>query len=237
MKGILRVGMWALLTIIIIAILAELVLLLLLKQNVDNYKYYWISESQKPAPADSLLYVALGDSSAQGLGATRPEKGYVGLVAASLKEKTNKPVQIVNLSVTGARVQDVLETQLPQLDKLKINNKTVVTLAIGANDMSIFQSAAFESQMDELLERLPKQTVVADVAYFGGGRKRNLEKNALKANEIIAELTKKYNLKLAPLHGITQQRDSLWTMSADLLHPSNKGYRNWYEAFRQALDL
>jgi len=66
-----------------------------------------------------LLYVALGDSSAQGIGASRPERGYVGLVAQHVRESTGQPVLVINLSRSGARIDDVLDRQLPALRGLR----------------------------------------------------------------------------------------------------------------------
>ena len=54
-------------------------------------------------PGD-LVYVALGDSAAQGIGASTSDNGYVGLVADRLRERTGNPVLGVNLSRSGATV-------------------------------------------------------------------------------------------------------------------------------------
>lgn len=60
-----------------------------------------------------LLYVAPGDSAAQGIGASDPQRGYVGLLAKRLRDNAGRPVQIVKLSRSGARIKDVLDTQVP----------------------------------------------------------------------------------------------------------------------------
>ncbi len=236
MKGILRSGMWIVLTIIAALVLWEATSLLLLKQNVEGYKKYWLAQNKKAYKADSIKYVALGDSAAQGLGASQPQKSYVGLIAAQMAKISNEPTQVINLSVSGAKIQDVIDVQVPQLNQLSIQN-TVVTLEIGANEMRAFDEQSFRAGMDALLSRLPPQTVVAEVPYFGGGRLRKHEPNVLVANVIIHELAEKYGLKVAPLYTITKSRDNLLVYAADLFHPSNRGYQNWYDAFAQALSL
>ena len=57
----------------------------------------------------------LGDSTAQGLGAPSPEGGYVGQVLAVLRERPAMPWQVLNLSVSGALIRDVLHQQLPRI--------------------------------------------------------------------------------------------------------------------------
>lgn len=60
-----------------------------------------------------LLYVALGDSTAQGIGASRPGNGYVGILADRIRALSGRTVRTVNLSVSGARATDLVEHQLP----------------------------------------------------------------------------------------------------------------------------
>ena len=178
----------------------------------------------------------MGDSAAQGLGASKPDKGYVGLIAARMAEISNEEIRVINLSVSGAKIQDVTSKQLPQLKEFPVEN-TLITLEIGANEMRAFDEQNFRADMDNLLSQMPKQTVVAEVPYFGGGRFRKYEPHVPVANAIIHELAAKYDFRVAPLYEVTKSRDNLLVYASDLFHPSNKGYRNWYEAFRQALSL
>ena len=203
-----------------------------LYSQVPRYKNYWQRRAAKPMPDNALVYVAMGDSTAQGIGASSPDKGYVGLIAKALQEQEGRPVHVINLSKSGARVQDCLREQLPQLQNL---HPDVITLEIGANDMSQWDEDSFKKDMNELLSQLPKQTVVSDIPYFGGGRKRRLEPQVLAASRIISELAQEYALRVAPLYQVTKEHDSVRTMTIDFLHPSNKGYQNWYAAFWQPL--
>lgn len=220
-----------------VLILIEVLALMKLAYSVKSHKSYWNNIINEPFEADDQMYVALGDSAAQGIGANKPQNGYVSLIAKELARKTNKNVHTVNLSVTGARLQDTIDVQLPKLKNLPVNDETVITLEIGANEMLNYDASKFRHKMDTLLSVMPKQTIVSDIPYFGGGRYRRLEPNVLQANRVITELAEKYNLRLAPLHQVTKQRNNLFSNSADFFHPSNSGYKNWFEAFRKALDL
>ncbi len=229
-KAILKPVMLIAAAIVIIFV----VLLFSLYLQISRYRAYWQKRASQTVPDNALVYVALGDSAAQSIGATSPDKGYVGLIAAELEQKYRCPVHVINISKSGTRVIDVLREQIPQL---KNHKPDIITIEAGANDMSTFNEATFRSEMNELMAALPPQTVISDIPYYGGGRKRNLEVNAVAASRIISELAVQYGLKVAPLHEITKARDNLLTMSFDILHPSNRGYRNWYLAFAKPLEL
>ncbi|MDQ3151126.1 MAG: SGNH/GDSL hydrolase family protein, partial [Actinomycetota bacterium] len=58
-------------------------------RNVAPYRRYWLRRAEEPG---ELRYVALGDSLTQGIGASRPERGYVGLIADALAQRTGRTV-------------------------------------------------------------------------------------------------------------------------------------------------
>lgn len=229
--------MLAVLGIIIgLLVVITAVRLLLLRQDIAEYKQYWIARAAETKPDNAVTYIALGDSAAQGLGASKPSKGYVGLVADELARQTNRPVHVVNLSVTGAKVSDVSKVQIPQLKQNNVTADTVVTLAIGGNDMRSFDPEIFRNEITSLLADLPPQTIVGDVPYFGGGRANKHERNALDASAIISEVAAKRGFRVAQLHQTTKDGDGLFTYAADFFHPSDKGYKNWYLAFQRELN-
>lgn len=103
------------LVLVLIVVSVWAVKLAKVARSVGAYATYW---EQPRGEAGGLLYVALGDSAAQGIGASRPERGYVGLIAQRLRDSTGKSVQVVNLSRAGARIGDVLDRQLPAVAAL-----------------------------------------------------------------------------------------------------------------------
>lgn len=112
--------------------------------------------------------MALGDSTAQGIGASTPERGYVGLIAQCLHSATRRPVQVVSLSRSGARVHDVVVDQLPRLAGLAPDLVTV-TVAVGANDLKHYDADRFRADVDALIVGLGPTTVVGDVPWFMHG--------------------------------------------------------------------
>ncbi len=92
-------------------------------------------------------------------------------------------MKLINLSVSGAKVADVTNNQLPQLQGLKPD---LVTIEIGANDIKGFDAVKFEADMKALVTQLPGNTYISDVPAFTG-RAQNLQPTVQHANVIIQQ--------------------------------------------------
>ena len=201
--------------------------------GVGRARTYWASPHGE---AGGLLYVALGDSAAQGVGASRPDRGYVGLLAVRLRDRCGCPVQVVNLSVSGARIQDVLDRQVPQLARL---HPDVVTVDAGGNDvaggLSNRDLAVFAARVDRLTALLPAGAYVADVPYFmHGGR----EGQAGRAAAVLARSARARGLPVVALHAAQRARGwsaMLTDFAPDFFHPNDRGYQVWAKAFWSAM--
>lgn len=189
----------------------------------------WARRAQQPG---ELLYVVIGDSAAQGVGALRLDASYVGRLAARLERLSGRSVRVVNLSRYGARLDDAIERQLPLLAELKPD---VVTVAIGSNDMTRFDAAAFGADFSRIVSALPVHAIVADLPCFHIGER---ERDAVIASRMIADVVRTHGLPFAPLHRVTEKRrgwGSFPEFSWDQFHPSALGYRVWESAFAGAL--
>ena len=179
-----------------------------------------------------LLYVAIGDSAAQGIGASTPNRGYVGLLADQLRHVTGRTVRVINLSVSGATVELAVRDQLPRFEKLRPD---VVTVAIGANDLVQWEAAVFTAGIHRLLEALPEHALLADLPCF---HLPHNERKVAIANRLLRERAAVHGLTVVPLHAITKRQGlrSVATQFAnDLFHPNDRGYRVWAEAFLPSL--
>jgi len=195
------------------------------RRGVDRTRRYWSTPQGEPG---GLLYVALGDSTAQGVGASRPERGYVGLLAQQLRNRTGEAVQVVNLSSSGARVDDVLTCQLPRLAALRPD---LVTVGIGGNDLLTYDPAAYVQQMAALTAALPAGTVVADAPYLMHG---HWERDARRAADLLTRSAEGHGLIVVPLHDALRKEG--WSamatqFAADFFHPNDRGHRVWAKAF------
>ncbi len=226
-------GLVALILLIFVLRLGELY------TQLARYRTFWNKHNQevlRNSDGKGIRYYALGDSAAQGIGATSPQKGYPGLIAKSLGERRSERIELINLSKSGAKINDALREQIPIMKSLGVSKDTIITVEIGANDISQFDKVKFERDMNELMSKLPEQTVISDLPSFQGGRFSKNEKSVLEANEIIVRLSDKYGLKRAQLYDRVANNHGLSTLSADLFHPSNSGYaNNWAPAFLEQL--
>ncbi|CAN5396263.1 hypothetical protein BH10ACT4_BH10ACT4_12310 [soil metagenome] len=181
-----------------------------------------------------LLYVAIGDSAAQGVGASRPGRSYVGLIAQHLHQSTGRSVRVVNLSISGARLREAIALQLAPLRRL---SPDLVTVAIGANDMPGFDRERFTRELTEVYASLPAGSIVAEVPSFYLGA---AERNVKVANTIVHRLADEHGFEVAPLYAKTRgQGAALYALNrvaADFFHPNDRGYRVWASAFLPLVD-
>lgn len=134
----------------------------------------------------------------------------------------------MNLSVSGARVADVVEEQLPQLDGLAPD---LVTVAIGGNDVRGYEPGGFATDVNRLVAGLPPGTFVADVPHFLHGRWGT---NSTQAARVVREATTEAGLVVVPLNDRLRAeglRAMLTQTSGDLFHPNDRGYEVWADAF------
>ena len=200
-----------------------------LAQNIPINSKFW---RERAAEDGDLLYVAIGDSAAQGIGASRPDHSYVGFIVRHLRNATPRTLRVANLAISGATVRMAIDEELPRLAKL---DPDILTVCIGANDIAAFDERRFEREVNELFDALPPHAIVADLPsfYFLPSQKK-----VHVANRIIRDAAAHRQLTVAPLHARTH-RQGLWGMgrqfAGDLFHPNDRGYRVWADAFLPAV--
>lgn len=208
-----------------------------INRHVEDYRNHWSRQDEHPSEG-VLHYVALGDSAAQGVGASHVGASYVSILGARLKMATHRNVAITNLSVSGAVSGDVVANQLPTLRELDFE-PDIVTLDIGGNDVVFTASNSVESFSDSfevILQALPPGSFVGDVPWFTiPGLTRRSKAMAQRAVELIEQ----YGHHLVPLHEAARQLGYLrfhTNTAADWFHPNDKGYRAWADLFWEAME-
>jgi lysophospholipase L1-like esterase len=173
------------------------------------------------------LWVVLGDSTAQGIGASAFDKGYVGQLQSILEERSGKTWRVLNLSKSGARAADVLAVQLPRLEALGAL-PDLVTCAVGTNDIVHRTSLdRVERELREIASRLPAGSVVATLPPLSTERVATL-------NEIVRSAAAEAGLVVADVNAHTGPP---WTgkLAADHFHPADLGYADWAAAFAEVV--
>ncbi len=195
-----------------------------------------------------LVYVALGDSAAQGLGAVTFEQGYVPRIAAALEMTTGREVALLNLSLSGGTSASVLATQLPQLRGINLAGRPlvpdIVTLDIGGNDVGVAELSVeeFGDRMERIVSQLPRPAFLANIPTF---KPLRTEKRASAMSLQIERAARKHGAGLIRLEELSNTF-GLWEYmsryhAGDMFHPNSAWYERWAQLFMdeitQELDL
>ncbi len=187
----------------------------------------WEEHNRRVLTEAGPLWVALGDSMTQGIGASAPERGWAGQLSERLAA-SGWPHRLVNLSVSGARVEDVLDRQLAALETLTATTgAALVTVVIGSNDIvAARHRARLVDRFTVMLDRLPPSSVVANLP--------NPRREARLVDALLHERAAEGRLVLADLR---EEGPRSWRgrLAADLFHPNDLGYADMATVVEHAL--
>jgi lysophospholipase L1-like esterase len=180
------------------------------------------------------LWVVLGDSTAQGLGASDPHGGYVGQTLDELRRTTGRHWRVLNLSVSGALMRDVIADQIPLLDG---QYPDLVTCGAGVNDILYSAPGKLFGDLRALLAAVPEETVMLDLPLLSGfwwiiGHMS--VPYITRINRVIREVSTERSLRVAE---VSRHFIPPWVgkFSVDNFHPSQDGYRDWSRALVETL--
>lgn len=181
--------------------------------QTEPYHQRWDTHNEQARHGDGPLWVALGDSSTQGVGASAWEHGWVHTILDRLRARTGERWRIVNLSMSGGRFSDVSERQVPIAHKL-LRKPDLITCVIGGNDMMWRpRTAGIYSDAEAATTALPEGTFLSRV---GGTSARS---NYI--NEIFERAAAARDLAL---FSIWDWPTGYGAMAADRFHPGDIGY-------------
>ncbi len=126
--------------------------------QVRQYAAAWSAGNETACSGTGPLWVVLGDSAAQGVGASSHLSGYVGLVLTRLRAADGRPWRVVNLSRSGARTREVVDVQWPAAAGLDAD---LVTAVVGGNDALRTREPEWRQAAEDLCAALPPGAVVA----------------------------------------------------------------------------
>jgi acyl-CoA thioesterase I len=191
-------------------------------------------------PADRgapVRYVALGDSTVYGVGASIPENNYVLRLYTHLRS-VYPHADVTNLAVSGATSADVVANQLPRAIAL---HPDLVTLSVGLNDLVQRKDVQeYEGNIGIIFETLRRETGAIVVVSllpdtvalpFFRGAESIVGPQTILFNWALERKSRAQDVELVDLYATTQREvpDRPELLAADRYHPSDEGYARWAE--------
>jgi lysophospholipase L1-like esterase len=197
------------------------------------------------AGEEEVTFVVLGDSTAAGVGAGTAERAYPTLLAERLAARGHR-IRLVVTGISGARVADVLEHQVP----LAVDERPdLVFVGIGANDAThLTPLGEVERDMRAVIDALQGRTSAALVvagapdmraAAFLEPLRSIVGWRGRQVTSVIEEVGRDAGAGVVPLAKRTARffvEDPEAYYSADDFHPGPAGYERWADAILPELE-
>lgn len=196
-------------------------------------------EPMRTLPRDrqaGVGYVALGDSTVAGVGATSPQNTYVSRLYDRLNSAYPR-ARMTNLGVGGATSADVVRDQLPRALALRPH---LVTLSIGPNDITQGRDVQhYEENIATIFETLSRETGAVIVAnllpdmavapVFNEQERAAVGTLTAMFNEVLGRQGRRYGVEIVDVYVPSRQEvpNQPSLVSEDDYHPSDAGYARW----------
>lgn len=190
-----------------------------------------------------VTYLILGDSTAAGVGGEYEQ----GIARATTRElERTQQVTMHNVAVSGARIKDVLEDQLPRAAHVRPD---LVLLSVGANDVTHLTSVrSMRSNLREIVRRLRATNPDVAIVITGSpdmGSPPRVPRllrgiaswRTKQVNRMFTAEAKALGLTFAPIAAETGPlfRKDRSLFAADRFHPNERGYATWIPVLNRAL--
>ena len=203
-----------------------------------------IDQSDKTLGKGTVIrYIAAGDSTAAGLGASRAEKSYSYRIASFLAQ--THQVEYRNIAETGLKTQDVLEKQLSLIIDYRPD---VISISMGGNDSThmlsknkIFQN--YKSIINRLKTGTTAHIYITDTQHYMSKIPkfwiarilpwlyiRILQLRYDNLNDRILALEDE-RVKIINIFGHAPFKNRRAYYATDYYHPNDEGYENWAAEF------
>jgi lysophospholipase L1-like esterase len=200
--------------------------------------------SASAAAAGVVRYLALGDSFTIGTGSPE-EASFPSRLAARLRAR-GAAVTLSNLGVNGYRTEELLAREAPQIGSFK---PTLVTLAIGANDLVNGSSPEhYRAQVKLIFKEidaagvphgrvivLPQPDWSKSVVADSFGDRAKIHTMIESFNSILHEETQGFGARWVELWPLMVKQAEQGLVAGDGLHPSAPAYEAWAAAIEEAL--
>lgn len=207
-----------------------------------------IPAGKRTLPSDPIMpirYVALGDSTVYGMGASSQGMSYVSRLLERLREAYPQ-AQLTNLGVNGATSNDVVARQLRQAVTLRPD---LVTLSIGPNDImqgmdmdqyerniaTILRTLNNETTAVVVVNSIPDLAVTPVIAGLQPMARMAISSYTAMFNDVLRHAAGVHAIDLVDLYGPSQEHvpQHRELVSNDGFHPSDYGYARWADLMWQ----
>lgn len=191
-------------------------------------------DTQTLRTSGAIVYVALGDSTGAGVGAS--EGGYVARLYKQILER-RPGSKLVNLCVSGATTADVLRGQL---ERGVAANPELITLGVGINDIGHGLSLEqFSKNYEEIISTLKQKTTAAIVVTnipdissaprIPNSMRAHYQQQIAQYSRRLEEIATRHGVTVFDIYSITTRELAAHPeyFSADGFHPSDAGYQFW----------
>jgi acyl-CoA thioesterase-1 len=216
----------------------------IIARKMYSFIRFYISRLSKKDPSKPFVFIAIGDSTVEGVGATHPSRSYTGIIYAMIKEQFPKATYH-NFGKFGASSKSVIEEQL---DKAIALNPDLVTISVGANDINekvlppkfgrnlrtIIETIQRETHAKIVINNLPDFTKSAAISLMH----RKLSGLVIsKYNKAIEKVTSQYDVFFIDLykHSRVYAKHYPELIAEDKFHPSDFGYALWANTIMNAI--
>jgi lysophospholipase L1-like esterase len=200
--------------------------------------------SRRPASHDPLELAVLGDSTVAGVGSPTAAQSLPVLIGERVAERLRRPVHVVGLGASGARTTDLVDEQLPLLDR----GVDVIVLVIGSNDVTHATPpgqlrAATRRLVRTARERTRAVVVLGGIPEFATTPALLTPLNVVTG--LYAQMLRNIQRRIASEEGaafvdIARHASPRFlgrpdSMSSDGFHPAPLGYGFWADALAPAV--
>lgn len=192
-------------------------------RQIEPYTRWWNDQNQAAVGDHGPLLCVVGDSTAIGIGASAPERGYVGRLQVRLSQHHGEPWRVMNLALSGARVSDAIDRQLPLVDRFRPD---LVVCCVGTNDVVWERRSGLRDQLRRLAGGLPAGSHVSTLA---GSSDR-----ARAANRAIRQAARDHGLNLVN-PWVEPGPPNRERLARDWFHPNDTGYELMAQAFARTM--
>jgi lysophospholipase L1-like esterase len=186
-----------------------------------------------------MKYVALGDSYTIGMGASEESQNFPSHLVRKLEAGASVKVELTNPAVNGYTSEDLVRTELDDLERVK---PQLVSVLVGANDVVQGRNAeSYRASLVKIYETIarlePRPSSVLSVSMPDWsaapaaslyGKPQEIREQIDAFNAIAREESEKRRFTFADITELSRShlQEPGW-ISADDLHPADAQYKAW----------